>query len=283
MEETLVSSASQSYALVHSTIKESNMNRFLSSAAVAAFLSFSLAACGGGGGGDSTQASTTPPPATTGVGAGGTGSTTSTPVSGGTGTKVTVGDPSAPSDPWVNPNPIPNCTPKPVMIALQGDTIMTDYFNTGRLQALMDAQYGPGSTSVLNYALGGNDSGSYLYITGDIVVANFGVWDMMDRIPVAQYLHNMTAIAPTLVVLQTPVDTRQNVDPVPFMDAAKSLGVPVADAYSYVNSLITDQTPLNTLLSDGRHPTADVDKLIIENVIAPAVAKQVAPMRCVQL
>lgn len=258
------------------------MNRNLFQAASAAFLCSALAACGGGGGDSPTPASTP---------------TAATPAPTGSSLKdriVNVGAISGavPTDGWVNPNPIPNCTPKVVDISLQGDTIMGDQFSTGKLQALMDSQFGQGSTLVLNYALGGNLSDNHLYVTGDVVVASYGIWDMLGGVSVDHFLQNMQAAAPTLVVTQTPIITEFDKDPTPYLNAIKGMGVPVADAYSYVSSLVIPAdpnvpddvgVPLSSLLWDSLHPTLDVDRKIVENVIAPEVAKQVATMRCVQL
>lgn len=259
------------------------MNRNLFQAASAALLCFALAACGGGGGDDSQPTPVPTPPVVIAP----TGSSATDRI-------VNIGAKSnaTPSDGWVNPNPIADCTPKVVDISLQGDTIMGDQFSTGKLQALMDTQFGAGSTVVLNYALGGNLSDNHLYVSGDVVVASYGIWDMLGGVTVDHFLHNMQAIAPTLVVTQTPIITEFDQDPTAYLTAVKSMGVPVADAFSYVSSLVvaadpTDPNvvpvPLSSLLWDSIHPTLDLDRKIVENVIAPEVAKQVAPMRCVQL
>lgn len=263
------------------------MNRTLFQAASAALLCFALVACGGGGGSDSPSIPTT----TSGVGAGGTGTSIGTG-STDTGGKTTIGTndptPAAPGD--GNVYPIPNCTPRQVVVSLLGDSNMHQMFLLGELQKDLDAHFGPGAAVVYNYALAGDMSDTYLYITGDVILENYGAADMMAGKPTAALATNIAGMHTTLVVTQTPVIS-QLYDPTPYLAVENGAGFPVADAYNYVLGLVgvmtitnpdgsTHLASLGDLIPDGLHPINDALNGLTDNVIAPQVFKQVAPLRC---
>jgi hypothetical protein len=248
----------------------------LIAAALSLALAASLTGCGGGGGSDTQTASA----GSTATGSTGSVSTVSDP---GTGTKSGTGG-TTPTAPGSTPDngalPIPNCTPRQVIVALQGDTIMEAEFTTGRLQLDLDNHFGVGNVVVYNYALGGNLSADYLYISGDVIVSGYGIWDMETGVSPDVYAQHLKATGATIVVTQTPIVSAL-FDPTAYLAAASGTGIVVADAYTYVNSLVTAGTPLYTFLdTDGVHPLNNTAELIIDNVIAPAVFKQAAPLRC---
>ncbi len=270
------------------------MNRFLFQAAVAALFFaaiMTLQGCGGGGG-DSSPA----PAAPTQAAPGGTTSsgTTSTGSTGSTSTNVSVGGTTGNSSTGANDAgglPIPNCTPKQVIVSLLGDSNMSQMFLQGELQKDLDAHFGPNAAIVHNYAMAGDQSNSALYITGDVILENYGAADMMAGIDPAVYKHNIMSMRATLVVTQMPVNS-ELYDPTPYLAAAKSIGLPVADAYTYMLGMVGASTVIDAVTGlprpttlvdlepDTIHPTNSVDNEITDNVIAPEVFKQVAPLRC---
>ena len=182
----------------------------------------------------------------------------------------------------------PACAPRVVSVALLGDSTMLGLelfegsyriapHNPGvQLQADMDAEFGPGAVVVTDYGVGGTTAAQGNPVAADIVVENYGINDSARGVSIADFTTAVLTLKPTLIETQTPGDPD---DPValPFRAAERSLGLPVADSAAYVLSLPNYQA----MLSDHLHPTDALYVLIVDNVLAPAVAKQVAPLRCV--
>ena len=181
----------------------------------------------------------------------------------------------------------PACTPRTVTVALLGDSTMYGSQGTllpraehnpgAELQANMDARFGAGIVVVIDYGIPGTYSSQAVPVKADVVVANYGINDMPgDNLP--QFVVNMKAIGATLIETQNPIVSTDYPLTVQeqYANAAADLGLPVADTFHYVLSLPS----WGTLLSDGTHPTDALYVRIVDNVLAPAVAKQVAPLRC---
>ncbi len=211
-----------------------------------------LAACGGGS--DEASQVTTPPP-------------------------VVVSQSSVP----------PACMPKVVSVGLLGDstdlglTLVDGAYvvaphNPGvELQADMDAEFGAGAVIVTDYGVGGTNATQAPTVKADVIVANYGINDSAIHEPLDIYKAAMLATGATLIETQNPgADDPGDGVAGPYAAAARSLGLPVADTMAYVESLPN----WRSMLSDGLHPSDALYVLIIDNVLAPAVAKQVAPLRC---
>jgi hypothetical protein len=87
----------------------------------------------------------------------------------------------------------------------------------------------------------------------------------------------MLAIHPTLVVTQNPIADQTDYDEAAYVAVAKGLGAPIADVNSFVHGLPDWQS----LLADGIHPAQWLSENLIHRVVAPAVARQVAVLRCI--
>jgi lysophospholipase L1-like esterase len=186
--------------------------------------------------------------------------------------------------------PAPTCTPRTVSVALVGDSTLYGFLvltgaqatdNPGvRLQNDMDAEFGAGSVVVTNYAVSGTTSAQASKVAADVIVTNYGINDAHLGVPVADYITNMRAIGATLI--ETPNPTWGTVygaiDDAPYAAAGRTLGLPVADTQAYMLA----RQGWQDLLPDGVHPTEAGYVEIVDNVLAPAVAKQVAPLRCVK-
>ena len=61
-----------------------------------------------------------------------------------------------------------------------------------------------------------------------------------------------------------------------YVAAARALGLPVAETYGYVRTLPGWQA----MEPDHIHPNDALYEKIVTNVLAPAVAAQVTPLRC---
>ena len=179
-----------------------------------------------------------------------------------------------------------SCTPKVVTVALLGDSTQFGYDGTdgtqaanqpgAALQRAMDAQFGAGAVVVTNYGVKGSYSGQAPSITADVKVANYGINDMrMSGATVAGFSQRMSALDLTLVETQSPLVDRTWPE-ADYVAASKALGVPVADVNAYVLSLPNWQA----MVPDGIHPNNALYGLIVTNVLAPAVARQVASLRC---
>lgn len=180
------------------------------------------------------------------------------------------------------------CAPRVVSIAIGGDSTSTGYTGSHDsptdkapvqlLQEAMDAQFGVGSTVVTGYGVGGTTALQVPRMSADVVLIVDGINDMrqMDgpETP-AQFAAALLATGATLVVTQNPIADRSWPE-ASFVAAARAAGLPVADVNAWMLALPDWQT----LLGDGIHPTNAGYAAIYANVVAPAVAQQVAPLRC---
>lgn len=199
------------------------------------------------------------------------------------------------------PAPAPACIPKQVTVAILGDS--TNYAIDGtvdlttikwwdpraqakhsppiELQALMDAQFGPGNVVVTDYAV----PGSYAEIApqgivADVIVENFEINDKNGGFPLSVYAADILKLHPTIVETGIPAalgDPRED----GYNDTVRGLGLPVADVDRYVKSLPNWQSYYPNTAS--AHVTDELYKMITDNVLAPVVVKQVAPLRCVNV
>lgn len=199
------------------------------------------------------------------------------------------------------------CRPKVVTVQLFGDSTMFGYDSFTRakavpspaqdLQSAMDVRFGLGAVVVReNGVLGATISdlikgrAGYqawpLGVAADVVVVNYGIndQDLIIGESIEEYESNLRAIAAykgAAVVFETP-----NATPGPnvrfdayvqrMRDVAVSLSVPVADTFLAVKAV----PDWETYFADFAHPNAAMYGLIVKNSLAPAVAKQVAPLRC---
>jgi lysophospholipase L1-like esterase len=182
-----------------------------------------------------------------------------------------------------------SCSPRAVTVALLGDSTMygIDGFTHQRvdrdpgelLQADMDARFGPGAVSVTNYGVPGQRADQAKPVEADIVVENYGINDMVRTI--GQYQSSVRALGATIVETQSPVLREPMAVQERYAQAAEQVaavsGAGLADAFTYVQSLPDWESQLG---SDHVHPGAYLYTLIVRDVLAPAVAEQVAPFRC---
>lgn len=245
------------------------MNRTSFTAAIAAILCSALVACGGGGG-SSDSVPVTPPTQTnsdSGVGTGGTG-------------QVNSGNNG--SNQANDGQTIPGCTPKTqVLVALQGDDQMTDFYNTGVIQKAMDDHFGGGHVLVDRYTTGPEGVNSALYIAGDVRVENYGMWDMMAGEAIDYYMTGLTTyLHPTLIVTQSPIISPYFNDTpyvVGALGVASANNIATADVNAYVKSQDTWQ---NMVQSDGIRLKPEAAAQVALAVLVPAIQAQVAPLRC---
>lgn len=189
--------------------------------------------------------------------------------------------------------PVSSCTPRVVSVALLGDSTMVGMdgaspgnqsvapHNPGvELQADMDARFGAGAVVVTDYGVAGSTALQANPVKADVVVANYGINDMRTYgESIADYTAAMRAVGATLIETQNPIVGGSTWNEDDFVAAAKGLGLPVADTHTYVLGLSDWQSYLGPI---GIHPDDALYVLIVDNVLAPAVAAQVAPLRCVQ-
>lgn len=206
------------------------------------------------------------------------------------------------------PEPVA-CSPQTVAIQLYGDSTMrgpesvaSPYRVQKVVQLAMDLRFGPGAVEVTSEAIGGTKAGDLIYgtrgfyawpagVTGHIVVDNHGVNDAAasHRTPIETYKAQLRIIASRPgVTLQTPVPMNTDItDPAvgtaendsyaqAMREVAAEKGVPVIEVHRYVLGL----PGWKSMLSDGIHPTPELYEMIARNVQAPALATQVALLRC---
>lgn len=199
------------------------------------------------------------------------------------------GSGAMPFDAGTTSNTAATCTARVVTVALVGDSTMVGYLastnakapiNPGtRLQADMDAQFGPGAVIVTNDAVSGTISTQAPHVSADVIVANYGINDARAGLGLDAYKAAMLATGATLIETANPTfgtTYGPAFDEQPYVATAKGLGLPVADVYAYVQTLPGWQT----MIPDGIHAGQALYILITDNVLAPAVAKQVAQIRC---
>lgn len=186
------------------------------------------------------------------------------------------------------------CTSRVVTVALLGDstqygidgtTTTPGYFgdqavnNPGaELQAVMNTQFGLGAVIVTNYGVSGTTAAQAPRgVTADVIVENYGINDMVGGYSQLAYHQNIEALHPTIIETPMPTvwgDPREQA----YLDTDASFGLPVVDVYSYVRSLPNWQSYFPH--ADSVHGSDALYQLIVDNVLAPAVARQVAPLRC---
>lgn len=195
--------------------------------------------------------------------------------------------------PFAAPAAAPSCTPKTVTVALLGDstqfgidgaTTRPGYFgdqaphNPGaQLQADMDARFGAGAVVVTNYGVPGSVAPDGRSVVADVIVENFGANDLVGRESQDAFRAAILALHPTLVETQmpTPYDDPAEAS---YVATVKGMGLPVVDANAYVRSLPNWRSYFPD--QESVHGTDELYRLITDNVLAPAVAAQVAPLRC---
>lgn len=204
--------------------------------------------------------------------------------------------------------PVTACTALPnVTIQLFGDSTQAGYEGgvtpsriaahnpTEELQRILDAQFGAGSTLVVNRGVGGTRSyqlragtdGLNLpwpqSVAAQIIVVNHGINNMQDQatIPLSAYKADLEFFAANTngaqLVLETPnVVTGWGLSGTALYaqamrDVAAEHQLPVADTYD-----ITD----SSMLGDWAHPTDAGYVTIVAESLAPAVTPLVAKLLC---
>lgn len=194
-----------------------------------------------------------------------------------------------------NSAPQQTCTPVVVHIQMFGDSTA---MGVGVfVQSALDAKYGVGNVMLEDRAVGQTWAGKLLTgtdglnapwpqsVTAPITTINFGLNDEAYGGlggPDA-YRKNITALAPSLYITpnrtydlqyRPPELTEQYAQIM--REVAVSLHKPVAD----VNAFTTAYPGWDALLTDGTHPNSTGYDLIAREVIVPALAPLVDPMRC---
>lgn len=201
------------------------------------------------------------------------------------------------------PPATPSCVPQQVFYILPGDS--TQYgidgsvaddstwpravHNPGaELQAEMDRIFGPGAVVVQDIGVPGTvaaDAARPVIPTGSNIgiSPNYGLNDARYGYSVTDFMAAMLSMHPTLIETPFPRFDSDPLLPVEqaYIAAEKASGVPIADVNAYVRSLSNWQQYFP--LPYSGHATDELYKMVIDNVLAPAVAKQVAPLRCVSL
>lgn len=257
----------------------------------AAVAAIALTACGGGAGSSPFEQSPPPAPAPA-------------PTSGPASAPPPAASAPAPTPPASAPEPAPApapaCVPLSVVhVAVGGDS--TNYAIDGsvdlttmnwwdpraraahspeiELQAIMDAQFGPGVVEVKNYAVPGSTAAMWADQANDaeVKLENWGINDKQGGYPLNVYAANILAWKPTIVATQYPAalgDPRED----GYVATVRGLGLPVADSYAYIKSLPNWQSYYPNPASG--HVTDELTKMIVDNVQAPLVTAQVKKLLC---
>lgn len=196
---------------------------------------------------------------------------------GGTGSQPDQG-PSAPP---------PTCSPSAVTVALIGDSTQWgfDGFTKQRadpgalLQADMDTRFGAGAVVATNYGVGGTVASQAPHVSADIVVENYGINDEDFGVPIEQYRADVAAIGATIVETQIPTLRMPIEDEAAYVAAVVQDAPAVADVFGYVLGLPEWESMISP---DQTHPGAALYALVVRDVLAPAVAAQVAQRRAGQ-
>lgn len=146
------------------------------------------------------------------------------------------------------------------------------------LQHLMDEQFGTGAVIVTDYGVSGSVSADAPQVKADVIVANYGINDMRHGVGLSTFAVNMLATGATLIETQSPLADRTWPE-ADYVNTARGLGLPVADVNAYVLNLPNWQD----MLPDGTHPDDALYVDIVTNILAPAVAVQVAPLLCLKV
>ena len=157
------------------------------------------------------------------------------------------------------------------------------------LQAAMDRRFGARSVRVELRGVGGTASGDLLAgtdglnrpwprsATADITVLNHGLNDMQRRVPIEAYQRNLAAMRVTLYETPNPVAPRMPWASTAYAEAMRRVagGAPLADVDAFVRSL----PEWSSYLPDGVHPSEALYRLIVANVLFPALEPLVAKAR----
>jgi hypothetical protein len=183
--------------------------------------------------------------------------------------------------------PIAGCKAVAVSIAVLGDSTAAGIDGgTGQLVAMtpamrlqhdLDARFGAGATVVTDYAISGTTAAQAPRVVADIVTGNFGLTEARLHVPIATYTANMQALGLTLVVDPFPVSTPL-FDATAYIAAAKAL----PGAHADVTSFVLARPQWQAEEPDQVHPDQMLYLDVVDGVIFPAVAAQVAPLRCVK-
>lgn len=192
----------------------------------------------------------------------------------------------------------PACVPQRVQVVLLGNSIMAGIGDDPTLRAMLAAQFGPDAVTVANRAIGGTELGDIIVGragfaawpqgAGDVTVILDGTNEARRGTPLASFRTDLeTVAARPLVVLITPppLDATQplsnGADTAPYAQAVRDVAaahlIVPADAFAYTAALPAWQA----LLRDGVHPTDEFYAQLSRDVVAPAVIRAVAPLRCV--
>lgn len=217
---------------------------------------------------------------------------------------------SAPNNPTAVAAPVivPSCTPHLVKIQLFGDSTLWGYdgvagngsraavFPELALQATMDAKYGRGAVSIETRAVSGTITTNLIEgsdgvnkpwpqsVNADIIVVTFGINDKYTNMAPETYKANLLklSVSPAKIIFMAPLPVYYTSNPslsyaAEMKAVAASIGAPVADA-----SAMALSTPdwLGYYAPDGVHPNSAGYQLLVDKVLAPAVDKLVAPLRC---
>lgn len=187
--------------------------------------------------------------------------------------------------------PASTCTPRVVTVALPGDSTQFGVDgNTGgpalhnpgaELQTMMDLEFGVGAVVVTDVGVPGTVAAQVPQVHADVVVVNYGINDMREpgQTP-EKFAIELGRSGATLIETQLPIVDRTWPEAA-YVGAAKGVGLPVADVNAYVLSLPNWQSHYpDTAAGAGVHPDDSLYELVVDNVLAPAVAAQVAPLRC---
>lgn len=158
----------------------------------------------------------------------------------------------------------------PVTVALLGDS--TQRRTGDLLQKAMDAKFGAGAVVVTNYGVDGSHADDAPEVRADVKVANYGINDLARGDSPTTFRAHMLALHLTLVETPNPTTVYEDRDVAAFIAADMALGVPVADVYGYDLALPN----WRARLLDGVHPEGGLNVEQVNNVLAPAVAAQVA-------
>lgn len=191
----------------------------------------------------------------------------------------------------------PACVPQRVQVVLLGNSIMAGIGDDPTLRAMLAQAFGPDAVTVANRAIGGTEIGDIIVGragfaawpqgAGDVTVILDGTNEARRGTPLASFRTDLeTVAARPLVVLVTPppLDATQplsnGADTAPYAQAVRDVAaahlVVPADAFAYTAALPGWQA----LLRDGVHPTDAFYAQLSRDVVAPAVIRAVAPLRC---
>lgn len=200
------------------------------------------------------------------------------------------------------------CTPRAVRVQLFGDSTQAGFDGKTQmmanptpaqvLQVEMDSRFGLGAVVVENRGVVGTDTRHILAgtdgknlpwpqsATADVLVVNYGINDAA-RISLEQYRGNLRAIGAVRVIFETPNPQVSDAPPLadaavgPFAQAMREVaaekGYALADVNQYVLGLPGwDSYYLGP--ADQTHPSTELYRLIVVNVLASVVGQQVAPL-----